>query len=160
MQRFRPFQPMFLLIFLLALPVSFAAQATTADALTNADIVRMMKAGISENIIVREIEISRTNFGTSPTELIELKNQGASERVLGAVLDSRSGARQAPSEAPAPGYVSAQSAGPGIHHLPSFEANVRLNGNKNSKISVGQNHIKVEEAGVPLFSLKWKENGK
>ncbi len=160
MQRFRPFQPMFLLIFLLALPVSFAAQTTTADALTNADIVRMMKAGISENIIVREIEISRTNFGTGPTELIELKSQGASERVLGAVLDSRSGARLAPSEAPAPGYVSAQSAGPGIHHLPSFEANVRLNGNKNSKISVGQNHIKVEESGVPLFSLKWKENGK
>jgi hypothetical protein len=160
MQRFRPFQSMFLLVLLLALPVSFAAQTTTADALTNADIVRMMKAGISENIIVREIEISRTNFGTGPTELIELKNQGASERVLGAVLDSRSGARQAPSEPLPAGYVTARSAAAGPHHLPSFEANVRLNGNKNSKISVGQNHIKAEEAGVPLFSLKWKENGK
>ena len=149
-----------LAVFLLAFPVSFAAQATNNGALTNADVVRMMKAGIPESIIVREIEISRTSFGTNPTELIDLKNQGASERVLGAILDSRGGGRQAPAEPVAAGYVATRSPALGPHHLPSFEANVRLHGNKNSKISVGQNHIKVEEAGVPLFSLKWKDNGK
>ncbi len=156
----RPFQLLILLILLLAAAAPLAAQTANNNALTNADVVRMMKAGIPESIIVREIEISRTNLGTSATELIELKNQGASERVLGAVLDSRGGARQTPSEAAGQGYATARPAAPGIHHLPSFEANLRLDGNKNSKISVGQNHIKVEEAGVPLFTLKWKEKGK
>ena len=73
-------QPTFLLIFLLALPIF--AQAPTDNVLTNADIVKMVKAGLPESIIVREIQASRTNFGTSPTSLIELKKQGASEKIL------------------------------------------------------------------------------
>ena len=81
----------FLLAFLLALPVPFLAQVSTDSALTNADIARMVKAGVPESIIVREIQMSRTDLGTSPAALIELRKQGASEAVLGAVLDSRMG---------------------------------------------------------------------
>ncbi len=89
----------FLLAFLLALSVPFLAQAPTDNALTSADIARMVKAGVPESIIVREIQMSRTDLGTSPAALIELRKQGASEAVLGAVLDSRMGravARQNP----------------------------------------------------------------
>ena len=82
----------FLLTFLLVLPV--LAQAPTDQALTNADIVRMMKAGMPESIILREIRMSNTDFAISPAALIELKKQGASERILGAVLDSRMGISQ------------------------------------------------------------------
>jgi hypothetical protein len=147
----------FLLAFLLALPVPFSAQAPTDNALTNADIGRMVKAGIPESIIVREIQMSRTEFGTSPAALIELKKQGASERVLGAVLDSRSGA-SGPGQEPLPlSHLSAQSAAAAAHHLPSFDAKVKLDSKAQAKISVSQNHIKVEKSGVPLFDLKWKE---
>jgi hypothetical protein len=153
----RLLQLTFLLAFSLALPVPFLAQATADQALTNADIVRMVKAGIPESIILRKIQMSRTDFGTSPTALIELKNQGASENVLGAVLNSRSGKSEpGPESLPAP-HVSVQSAAVAPHHLPSFEAKLRINSTAQGKISMTQNHIKVERSGVPLFDLKWKE---
>jgi hypothetical protein len=146
-----------LLIFSLVFPLQFLAQAAADNALTNADIVRMMKAGIPESVIVRKIQVSQPDFGTSANDLIELKNQGASERILGAVLDSRSGAIQSPSKPAPPVNFSTKSAAAGPHHLPTFEAAVKVN-SKTDKISVGKNHIKVEQAGVQVFSLKWKDN--
>lgn len=149
-----------LLAFSLVFPVQFLAQAPADKALTNLDIVKMMKAGIPESIIVRKIQVSQPDFGTSANELIELKNQGASERILGAVLDSRSGAIQFLPEPPPPARIPTQSAASGPHHLPTFEAAVKLNSTTTDKISVGKNHIKVEQAGVPVFTLKWKDNKK
>ena len=146
----------FLLAFLLALPVPFLAQVSNESALTNADIARMVKAGVPESIIVREIQMSRTDFGTSPAALIELRKQGASEAVLGAVLDSRMGAGRVREPLAAP-HVPAQSAAPGPHHLPTFEAKMKLNATTNGKLSMSHNQIKVERSGVPLFTLKWKE---
>jgi hypothetical protein len=148
-----------LLIFSLVLPVQFLAQTPTNNALTNADIVRMMKAGIPESVIVRKIQVSQPDFSTSANDLIELKNHGASERVLGAVLDRGSGTGQSPSEPPPAAHIPAKSAAAGLHHLPTFEAAVKLN-SKTEKILVGKNHIKVEQAGVPVFTLKWKDNNK
>src|ERR1035441_5603812 len=56
-----------LLALLLGLPL--LAQAPTGNVLTNADIVKMMKAGLPESIILREIQMSRTDFATSPSAL-------------------------------------------------------------------------------------------
>ncbi len=148
------------LIVLLALSVTLpaASPAQTTDAvLTNADIVKMVKAGLPESIIVREIQMSRTDFGTSPAALIELKKQGASEGILGAVLDSRMGPARTESTPLPATHLAAQSGASGPHHLPSFEADLRVNPTKHEKISVGHNQIKVVQSGVPLFSLKWKE---
>ena len=151
----RLLQLSFLLALTLALPL--LAQAPTDNVLTNADVVRMVKAGIPDSIIEREIQMSRTDFGTGPAALIELKNQGASERVLGSVLDSRMGTSKSQSEPlPAP-HVPAQSAAPGHHGLPTFEAKMKFNATTNGKLSMSHNQIKVERSGVPLFSLKWKE---
>jgi hypothetical protein len=148
-------QSIFLLALLLALPARFLAQAPTDHALTNADIARMIKAGIPESIIVREIQMSRTDLGTSPAALIELRKEGALESILGAVLDSRSGASS--SLATALPSANARSAAPGPHHLPNFQADLKIKSNSLAKISMKQNHIKVEKSGVPLFDLKWKE---
>jgi hypothetical protein len=144
-----------LLTFLLALPG--LAQAPADQVLTNTDIVKMMKAGLPESIILREIQMSKTDFGTNPAALIELKKQGASEAILGAVLDSRMGTSRSESESPATPRVIAQSAAPGPHHMPSFEADVRINPKTHEKVTMGHNQIKVEQSGVPIFSLKWKE---
>jgi hypothetical protein len=152
----RLLQVTILLTFLLALPV--LAQAPTDNVLTNADIVKMMKAGLPESIILREIQMSNTDFATSPAALIELKKQGASERILGAILDSRMGTRQSEPEPRATPRIVAQAAAPGLHHLPSLEADMRINSTANGHLSMGRNHIQVvERSGVPLFSLKWKE---
>ncbi len=148
-------QLIFLVIFLLVLPIF--AQAPTDNVLTNADIVKMVKAGLPESIIVREIQMSRTNLGTSPAALIELKKQGASERILGAILDSRMSTSTPEPEARATPRVVAQAATPGLHHMPSFQADMRINPTINGKLSMSHNQVKLERAGVPLFSLKWKE---
>ncbi len=155
MRRARLVQLILLLILLLVLPTF--AQAPTDDVLTNADIVKMVKAGLPDSIIVREIQTSRTNLGTSPTALIELKKQGATEKILGAVLDSRMGTSTPEPEARATPRVVAQAATPGLHHMPSFEADMRVNPAVNGKLSMTHNQVRFERAGVPLFTLKWKE---
>jgi hypothetical protein len=158
MQSVRLLQLTFLLAALVAIPL--LAQAPTDNVLTNSDVVRMVKAGIPESIIVREIRMSRTDFGTSPSALLDLKNQGASERVLGAVLDSRVGISKSPSEPLPATHVAAQSAASGPHHglkLPTFEAKMKFNATTNGKLSMSHNQMKVERDGVPLFSLKWKD---
>ena len=147
----------FLLALFVALPVPFSAQAATDNTITNADIVKMVKAGIPESIILREIQTSRTDIGASPTALIELKNHGASEKILGAVLDSQNGANQPLSQPRPASQVPVQSAATVPHHLPSFEAKVRINPKEQAKVSMTYNQIKVEKSGVPLFELKWKE---
>ncbi len=149
----RRIQLIFLLSFSLVLPTLLLAQATSDKALTNADIVKMTKAGISESVIVRELQTSTTNLGTSPADLIELKKQGVSEKVLGAVVDSRGGPVVGPAQT---NRISARSAPSGPHRLPSFDADLRFNSTTRGKLSVRQNQIKFERAGVPLFSLKWK----
>ncbi len=151
----RLLQLAFLLAFLLALPL--LAQAPTDNVLTNADIVKMMKAGLPESIIVREIRMSNTDFSTAPAALIELKKQGASERILGAVLDSRMGSSQPKPEPRTTPRIVAQVAVPGLHHLPSLEADMRLNSTANGHLSMDHNHIQVEHSGAPVFSLQWKE---
>ena len=155
MRRARLFHLTVLLALLLALPL--LAQAPTDNVLTNADVSKMVKAGLPDSIIVREIQMSKANFATSPTALVDLKKQGASEGILGAVLDTRMGTSRSQSESRATPRIVAQTTAPGLHHMPSFQANMRINPTVNGKLSMSHNQIKLERAGVPLFSLKWKE---
>lgn len=54
--------------------------------LTNADIVQMQKAGLSEEIIMSKIATSTTNFDTGTQELIRLKEAGVSDRIINAMV--------------------------------------------------------------------------
>ncbi len=54
--------------------------------MTNADIISMVKAGLTENTIVLDIQLSSTAFDTSPDALIELKRQGVSQGILDVML--------------------------------------------------------------------------
>lgn len=157
MRSARRLQLTILMFLLLALPAASLAQAPAEDTLTNSDIVRMVKAGIPESIILREIQGSETNFVTSANALIELKKQHVSDRVLYAILVSGSGTRGPQAEPLAAPMAAAQTAAPHPHQLPTFDAAVQLDSKTTAKVSVSKNHIKVERSGVPLFSLKWKE---
>ena len=72
--------------------------------LVNADIVKMVKAGIAEDTIVLAIQNKPSSFDTSPEELIRLKEQGVTQAVLKAMLNASqvAPAGPAPSETPPP----------------------------------------------------------
>lgn len=65
-----------------------AADRTAAPGavLTNADIVQMQKAGLSEEVILSKISTSTTNFNTGTQDLIQLKEVGLNDTVINAMV--------------------------------------------------------------------------
>src|SRR5215467_5954127 len=53
--------------------------------LTNADIIKMSKAGLGDDIIVTQIENSNNELDDSPDALIALKTAGVTQKVIAAV---------------------------------------------------------------------------
>ncbi len=83
-----------------AAPPPAAPRAEAAPApLTNAEILEMVKAGFAEETILKSIQLSETRFDTSVAALVELKNAGASERVIQAMLSPKAAKAE---EKPAP----------------------------------------------------------
>src|SRR5580704_18685245 len=109
-----------LLGFLVVCSVLGVGQNAPDSALTNAVVAKMVKAGLPESVIMREIEMSRTNFDTSPAGLVDLRKHGASENVLNAVLDSWNGGGM-----PLPAAMADGSGPQRTAHLNGFHANVK-----------------------------------
>jgi hypothetical protein len=65
-------------------------QATSSE-ITNADVISMAKAGISDQTIILAIQRGPVKFETSPQALIALKSAGVSDQVLNAILESANG---------------------------------------------------------------------
>jgi hypothetical protein len=71
--------------------ITVFAQSPSADdmpRLTNNDILGMVQAGISSEVIIAKIKISRCNFDTDPTILAELKHHGVSNELLKAMVEA------------------------------------------------------------------------
>lgn len=79
------------------LPAPCNAEATKA--LTNADVVQMVKAGLPESTILLSIKSAPADFKTAPTDLIALKKSGVTQPVLDAML-THGGESGAPSAMP------------------------------------------------------------
>jgi len=146
---------------LLAVVTIFAlpliAQNPAYAQLTNSDIIKMVKAGVPEAVIVRTIQVSEPAFVMTPDALVKLKHKHVPDGVLGAMMDSQGAARMQPMEPPA-AYPPAHVSGTHIHQLPNIDASIRLEDHSVGKFQVRKNQIKVEKAGVPLFSVSWKVN--
>ena len=69
-----------------------------ARPITNADVVAMVKAGLPEDAIIASLHGKPTSFDTSPDALISLKNQGATDNLVRAVV----AASQPPPTGPGP----------------------------------------------------------
>lgn len=150
----RKARPIFLLLlgFLVASSVLAVGQEGSGSVLTNAGVAKMVKAGLPESVILREIGMSRTNFDTTPAGLVDLRKHGASENVLNAVLDSwNSGGMPMPTAAPD---------GSGAPHarVTGFHANVKINKKAHESITVGHNHVEVQGSGIPAISVEWQTN--
>ena len=138
------------MLFLSILSPSLFAQDAPQSALSNAGVIKMVKAGLPESIILREIQMSRTNFDTSPNGLVDLRKHGASEAVLHAVLDSWN-TGGTPMSAAMPGGERAP--GP---HVTGFKANVHINKKVHESVVVGHNHVEVHGSGLPGISVDWQ----
>jgi hypothetical protein len=93
-----------LAIVLVLCPVLFAQEA-----LDNASVVKLVKAGLSEDLIVTTINSSAGKYDTSANGLIALKKAGATDKEIAAMVLKASGI----SAATAPAPVSQAAAGTG-----------------------------------------------
>jgi hypothetical protein len=147
--------PLFVLLtgFLLVGSMIAMAQTGPDAVLTNAGVEKMVKAGLPESVIIREIQMSRTSFDTSPSGLIDLRKRGASEAVLHTVLDSWNGGGM-----PMPTAMPYGDGGPRNVHTTGFHANVKINKKAHESITVGHNHVVVQGSGIPAISVEWQTN--
>ena len=60
--------------------------AAPSGVLTNADIVQMQKAGLSEEVVLSKIGTSQTNFSTDTQDLIQLKEAGVNDNIIHAMV--------------------------------------------------------------------------
>lgn len=83
--------------------VSILFAALPAAAMSNKDVLKMQKAGLSEETIIVAMQKEKPEYDTSPDALIELKSAGVSEKVIQKMISLQSGgAGGAESSAPAP----------------------------------------------------------
>jgi hypothetical protein len=68
-------------------PLQATPHAPRDDVLTNEHVVRLLSAGISEELVIAKIHAARTAFRVGPDDLIELKQAGVSDRVMLAMID-------------------------------------------------------------------------
>jgi hypothetical protein len=88
-----------------------AALALAQTALTNDSIVKMVKAGLGDDVIISTIKSQPAKYSIDPDGLIALKSAGVSDRVIAAIVDRMA----ASGPAPAPFVTAAgvaSSAGP------------------------------------------------
>jgi len=98
------------------LPALIVGLAFAQTALTNDAIVKMAKAGLSEDIIVSTIKGQPAKYTTGPDDLIALKRGGVTDKVIAAMMDKmNSGGAAAPTPAPAP--APAASAAPVVNEV-------------------------------------------
>jgi hypothetical protein len=80
----------YLLLFLLVLiaPLSASQNNPNSKPLTNADVLDMLNAGVSDQVVIAKIKKSPCDFDTSPTTLKGLKAAHISDAVILAMIEA------------------------------------------------------------------------
>jgi hypothetical protein len=82
-----------LLVFV-CVSLSFAQAVLTNDA-----IIKMVKAGLNDDIVVSTINAQPAKYDTTPDQLIALKGQGVSDKVIAAMMNKAAGGAASPAAA-------------------------------------------------------------
>jgi hypothetical protein len=82
-------------------PAAPDAQPATAKTLNNDAVIKLVKAGLSDDLIVTTINASAGNYDTSADGVIALKAAGGSDKVVSALVVKASAPPPAPQTAPA-----------------------------------------------------------
>lgn len=64
-----------------------AFQVSFAEILTNDTIVSMVKAGLGEDLIISKVKASQNQFDLSTANILKLKKEGVSEKVIQTMLE-------------------------------------------------------------------------
>lgn len=91
MKSFFPTLIIFCLLIGCAIGVSGQQQAKQDGPLTNAEVIKLVKAGFKEKTIVLIIAARIPNFDLSPDRMIQLKRAGVSENIIVAMLARQEG---------------------------------------------------------------------
>lgn len=67
-----------------------AGTKSAAAAMTNRDVIQLVKAKISDDIIITKIEHSKTRFDTSTDGLVALKQAGVSDQLISVIVNAAS----------------------------------------------------------------------
>jgi len=87
-----------------------AVLALAQTALTNDSIIKMVKAGLGDDVVVSMVKGQPGRYSTGPDDLIALKSAGVSDKVIAAMVNSGAAAGPAPAAAaPVAGPVNAGS---------------------------------------------------
>jgi hypothetical protein len=74
-----------------------------SEVLTNREVIEMSQAGLGEQIIIKKIQDTRTNFDVSANALIELKKAGVHDDVIALILEKgKAGIEIVKPQSPAP----------------------------------------------------------
>ena len=85
-----PYRIMFVIsLFQLVCIVAIAQQKSDETVLTNDGIIELVKAGLSENIILTKIKNSKSEFDTSSSALVKLKESGLSDIIIMAMIEAK-----------------------------------------------------------------------
>jgi hypothetical protein len=83
------------------LPAVFLLIACAQEILTNDSVVKMVKSGLGESLILTMVQSQPGKYTLSPDELIKLKQAGVSEKILAAMAAKGSNATSTTAAAPA-----------------------------------------------------------
>ena len=97
----------FVLGIVLTLVAMFEAPALAQEVLTNESVLKMVKAGLPESIIIAKVRSAKTNFDLRTDALIALKAAGVPEKVMETMLARASIVTEPPTMTPPPGPTPA-----------------------------------------------------
>jgi hypothetical protein len=93
----------------LVISVCSLALLTSAAAMNNKDVIKMQKAGLSEDTILAAMQKETPEYDTGTDALIELKGAGVSDRIIQKMITLKAGGGAAATEPAAPAASSASS---------------------------------------------------
>jgi hypothetical protein len=160
------------LLTLLVAAIVAAVPVKAQQGLTNADIIKMQSAGLSENIILASVNGQPAAYDTSADGLLALKNAGVSDAVVAAMISRNAAMKSGVSNPAGTNMPAAAPAGPppgvdevGVyyqdknkawHPVPSEIVNTKSGGLLKSIASDGivkgdmNGHIKGAQSGTKL----------
>jgi len=123
-----------------------------ATSLGNADIVKLVKAGLSPETIEAKIAASETSFDTSTDALVALANEGVPDRVIRAMIEKRI----LPAAEPA---AARRASGP--PHVASRRYDVAVHaeggGKCEGELRIDGKGVKVSRCSARDFEVAWSK---
>jgi hypothetical protein len=124
--------------------------------LGNADVVKLVKAGLSAETIEAKIASSDANFDTSTDALVALANDGVPDRVIRAMIGAKPKPEPAAVQTAAPARRATNAARRGFTSRRYGVTFLGANGGKcEGELRVDGNGIQASRCGALDFELPW-----